>query len=237
MPYDPENAHRVREYSNTPLRKYWPKWLPSLPNPKPKPRSRKGYPSNVVDIVTSCDIILDYFGDGERPMVCHVVHGVTGQSFPTLEAAAMAAARYIYTHTEKYGPEWGCVFGETPEGTVMPSVLVTQNLIGSMGSCLIRLETLMSWPVLGAIHSHPGRKGMTYSRTGPSDGDQMTADSVAAGYDRDYYSVTVDLPTGNVEYYIGRKGRDWEKNRRGLYVPVGHAPENIRFGNVADLMA
>jgi len=240
MPFDPENAHRYMELFDQEVERKWPKWLPRLPGitpkPKPKPSVSKTYPSKVVDIVDSCDLILEHFSDGDRPMMCHVVDGVTGVAFPSLKDAAMEAARYVYDSTQKYGPEWGCVFGEDPDGNVVPSVLVTQNLVGSMGSCLIRLENLMRWPVLGALHSHPGRKEYKYAHTGPSDGDQMTADSVAAGYGRDYYSITVDLPSGNVEYYIGQAGRKWDRDKTGLYLPAGHTPENIRWGNIGQIM-
>jgi len=202
----------------------------------PIPKRSGSYPNGIVDIVTHCDIIHDYFGEGDRPMVCQPVDGITGQSFDSLDEAAMAMAEYVYAKTQKYGPEWGCVFGEDENGKAMPSVLVTQNLVGSMGSCLVRLENLMTFPVLGAMHSHPGRKGLTYSRTGPSDGDQMTADSVANGYGRPYHTYTVDLPSGRVESYTGMPGRSWEKNAQNLYIPVGHSPENKPVGTLGPLM-
>jgi len=181
MPYDPDNAHRDVDSDQPSSSDGWASRLLKLlrrsqPMPlraPPTPKRSRGYPNNVVDIVTHCDIIHDYFGEGERPMVCHPVDGVTGASFDSLEDAVMAMAEYIYAKTEKFGPEWGCVFGEDEHGKAMASVLVTQNLVGSMGACLVRLENLMSFPVLGALHSHPGRKGLTYSRTGPSDGDQV----------------------------------------------------------------
>ena len=247
MPLDPENAHRAVESLEDLMRSSrWPSWLPkfrlrSRPEEKvlqapPTPRRSRSYPNKVVDIVSHCDIIHDYFGEGERPMVCQPVEGVTGESFERLEDAVMAMSEYIYAKTERYGPEWGCVFGEDQNGKAMPSVLVTQNLVGSMGACLVRLENLMTFPVLGALHSHPGRKGLTYSRTGPSDGDQMTADSVAEGYGRPYRTFTVDLPSGRVETYTGTPGRTWERDTKGLYLPVGHSPENELIGTIGQAM-
>lgn len=247
MPHDPDNAHRDVESLEDLMRSSrWPKWLPKFklprtPKPEPMkappiPRRGRSYPNGVVDIVTHCDIIHDYFGEGERPMVCQPVEGVTGAAFDKLEDAVMAMAEYIYANTAKYGPEWGCVFGQDQDGKAMPSVLVTQNLVGSMGACLVRLENLMTFPVLGAMHSHPGRKGLTYSRTGPSDGDQMTADSVASGYGRPYRTFTLDLPSGRVETYMGKPGRKWEKDAKGFYVPVGHVPENELVGTIGTAM-
>lgn len=244
MPYDPENAHRDVNNAPPPVTKSWTSWLLSLfrqsqPEPMrapPTPKRTGSYPSDIIDIVTHCDVIHDHFGDGEHPMVCQPVEGATGESFDKLDDAVMAMAEFIYAKTQKYGPEWGCVFGEDENGKAMPSVLVTQNFIGSMGSCLVRLENLMTFPVLGAMHSHPGRKGLTYSRTGPSDGDQMTADSVADGYGRPYHTFTIDLPTGRVETYTGMPGRSWDRNENGYFVPVGHEPENRLIGTIGQVM-